>query len=405
MGSIPAIVFLHPGKEAALARFHPWIFSGAIMRIEGNPSEGDIVMVKSARGRSLATGFWFHGSLAVKVFSFIPVEPDEEYWIQRLKDVFHFRERLGITGGRLSDAYRLVFSEGDRLPGLIIDVYKDVAVIQAHHQGMYRLLPVWDEALRRLFGDKLKAVYSKSAETLERNRKSTDNPLSGSKAADGFLSGQSGPVTITEAGHRFIVDFEKGQKTGFFLDQRSNRLFAQFYGCGRRVLNACCYSGAFSVYALAGGASSVTSLDSSKQALEWTAANVSLHDPLSDRHSTVLADVKEYLNSEKERFDMIILDPPAFAKSRQVSNNALHAYIHINTAAMKLLNPGGILMTFSCSQPVSREMFRSAIQSAAIQSGRQISLIHQLGQSPDHPADACHPEGEYLKGFIAVAGS
>ncbi len=402
MGTMLANVFLHPGKEAALARFHPWIFSGAIMRIEGSPSDGDIVTVRSARGQSLATGFWFHGSLAVRVFSFVPVQPDEEYWFQRLKDAFLFRERLGITGGRLSDACRLVFSEGDRLPGLIIDVYKEVAVLQAHHQGMLRLLPVWAEALRRLYGDKLKAVYSKSDETMERNRKTADRPAPGARAADGFLFGDSAPVTITEAGHRFIVDFQKGQKTGFFLDQRSNRLFAQFYGAGRRVLNACCYSGAFSVYALAGGATSVTSLDSSKQALEWTAANVSLHDPGPGRHETILADIKDYLISATEKFDLIILDPPAFAKTRQVSNNALHAYIHINAAALNLLNPGGILMTFSCSQPVSREMFRSAVQSAAIQSGRKTTIIHQLGQSPDHPVDACHPEGEYLKGFVAV---
>jgi 23S rRNA (cytosine1962-C5)-methyltransferase len=422
-----AKIILKPGKEAAVKRFHPWIFSGAIEKIEGAPREGDIVEVLSTRKEFLASGHYLPGSIAVKIFSFEPVEVTDGFWKARLSAAYGLRSRLGLTSGTVANAYRLVFSEGDLLPGLIIDYYNGVAVIQAHSIGMYSLLPVFTEAMREVYGEKLIAVYDKSSETMEKSRLITRNsklflktpntpdsqpaspsvPLSTrplvpltTDSTDHFLYGSSGPVEILETGHRFVVDFIRGQKTGFFLDQRGNRMFAQFYARDKKVLNAFCYSGAFSVYALKGGASMVHSVDSSRLAIDWTEENIRLNGCDQDRHKSFVADIKRHLVETNEKYDMIILDPPAFAKTHHVTNNALHAYVHINAEAMKKLNPGGILFTFSCSQPISREMFRSAIQSAAIETGRQVRILHQLAQGPDHPVNICHPEGEYLKGLI-----
>jgi 23S rRNA (cytosine1962-C5)-methyltransferase len=422
-----ARILLKPGKEAAVKRFHPWIFSGAIEKIEGAPREGDIIEVLGARREFLALGHYLPGSIAVKIFSFEAVEVNDDFWKAKMKMAFGLRSRLGLTEGTVANAYRLVFSEGDGLPGLIIDFYDGVAVIQAHSIGMHRLLPVFTEALRELYGEKLIAVYDKSSETMEKSKLITRNsklflrsqnepgtevadspvhpstrlPLSHPDSfSDQFLFGSSGPVEILETGHHFSVDFIRGQKTGFFLDQRGNRMFAQFYAKGKTVLNAFCYSGAFSVYALKGGATRVHSIDSSRQAIEWTTQNIKLNGCDETRHRSEVGDVKRFLVETQEKYDMIILDPPAFAKTHHVTNNALHAYVHINAEAIKCLNPGGILFTFSCSQPISREMFRSAIQSAAIQTGRQVRILHQLSQGPDHPVSICHPEGEYLKGLI-----
>ena len=414
-----AKIILKPGKEAAVKRFHPWIFSGAIEKIEGAPREGDIIEVLSARNEFLAMGHYLPGSIAVKIFSFEAAEVNDHFWKSKLKSAYQFRKGIGLTSGSVANAYRLVFSEGDLLPGLIIDYYNGVAVIQAHSVGMYRLLPVFTEALRDLYGKKLVAVYDKSSETMEKSKlitrnsklflkeeKSPDSVVTTQPAGlangspDHFIFGSSAPVEILETGHRFSIDFVRGQKTGFFLDQRGNRMFAQFYAKDRKVLNAFCYSGAFSVYALKGDASLVHSIDSSRQAIDWTAQNVKLNDCDESRHHCEVADVKRFLVETQEKYDMIILDPPAFAKTHHVTNNALHAYVHINAEAIKRLNPGGILFTFSCSQPISREMFRSAIQSAAIETGRQVKILHQLSQGPDHPVNICHPEGEYLKGLI-----
>jgi len=418
----PVKIILKPGKEAAVKRFHPWIFSGAIDKTEGAPREGDIIEVLSARREFLALGHYLPGSIAVKLFSFEQAEINDGFWKSKLKAAWQFRASLGLIDGNVANAYRLVFSEGDLLPGLIIDFYNGVAVIQAHSVGMHRLLPVFTDALRELYGEKLIAVYDKSSETMEKSKLITRNSklflktadsshrsvISQSGRAEGkeagltdhFLFGSSGPIGITETGHRFSVDFIRGQKTGFFLDQRGNRIFAQFYAKDKKVLNAFCYSGAFSVYALKGGASMVHSVDSSRMAIEWTEENLRLNGCDPDRHKSFVADVKKHLVETGEKYDMIILDPPAFAKTHHVTNNALHAYIHINAEAMKRMTPGGILFTFSCSQPISRDMFRSAIQSAAIETGRQVRILHQLAQGPDHPVDICHPEGEYLKGLI-----
>lgn len=404
-------IILKPGKEAAVKRFHPWIFSGAIERIEGSPVEGEVVEVSGSRKEFLALGHYLPGSISVKIFSFVPETVGEQFWKAKLKAAFDLRTSLGLTNGTVSNAYRLVFSEGDGLPGLIIDYYNGVAVIQTHSRGMQNLVPVFTSGLHEIYGDKLVAVYDKSSGTMEKSnrqnndRSSTRQPFSSPESTyDRFLFGTSGPVEILETGHRFSVDFIRGQKTGFFLDQRGSRMFAQFYAAGKTVLNAFCYSGAFSVYALKGGAAMVHSVDSSRQAIEWTGHNISLNGFGRERHQSEVADVKRYLADTDRKYDMIILDPPAFAKTRQVTNNALHAYVHINAEAIKRLTPGGILFTFSCSQPVSREMFRSAIQSAAIEAGRNVRIMHQLSQGPDHPVSIFHPEGEYLKGLILSAG-
>jgi len=410
-----AKVILKPGKDAAVRRFHPWIFSGAIERTEGHPLEGDIIAVLGARKEFLAMGHYLAGSIAVKIFSFGAVEINDDFWKSKLKAAFLLRSRIGLTHGNSSNAYRLVYSEGDLLPGLIIDYYNGVAVIQTHSAGMQRLVRVFTAGLLEIYGEKLVAVYDKSTETLGRSKhQSPSYPLTRSPVhpennplvrlstdpADQFLHGSSGPVEITETGHRFSVDFINGQKTGFFLDQRGNRMFAQFYSRDKKVLNAFCYSGAFSVYALKGGAAMVHSIDSSRQAIEWTEQNIRLNGCDPDRHRTEIADVKKFLAETKEQYDTIILDPPAFAKTHRVTNNALHAYVHINAEAIRRLTPGGILFTFSCSQAISREMFRVAVQSAAIETGREIKILHQLSQGPDHPVSIYHPEGEYLKGLI-----
>ena len=373
-------IILKPGKEAAVKRFHPWVFSGAVQTTLGSPRDGDTVTVESARGEFLAMGHCGAGSIVTRIFSFTPVEENPDYWKSRLAGALQMRERLGLTNRKVSTAYRLVFTEGDLMPGLIIDWYDGVAVVQAETAGMRALLPVITEGLKDIYKKKLRAVYD--------------------KVGNAFLHGESGPVEIVETGLRFMVDFERGQKTGFFLDQRVNRFYAQFYGGGKSVLNAFSYSGAFSVYALKGGAERVLSVDSSRQAVAWANENAALNGFDESRHRAEVADVKEFLVNSPEKFDLIILDPPAFAKSHKVTNNALHAYVHINAAALRKLNPGGKLFTFSCSQPISREMFRSAVQAASIEAGRKVSVVHQLSQGADHPVSIFHPEGEYLKGLI-----
>ena len=429
MDRIPMVI-LKPGKEAAVIRKHPWIFSGAVDRKVGEVKEGSIVEVFSSDRKYLGTGHYLQGSIAVKVFSFLRTTAGYDFWLGRLRQAFELRKLAGLTESQSTNAYRLVFSEGDELPGLIIDWYNGVAVIQTHSPGMHIVKPVLVDVLKEIYGEKLVAVYDKSSETMARSsqnsemakrrnsemskstmtddrrpttddrRPMTDDRRLTSGIRDQFLYSTSGMAEITEMGHMFKVDFVNGQKTGFFLDQRNNRMFAQFYAKGRTVLNTFCYSGAFSVYCLKGGATHVHSVDSSKQAIGWTKENLALNGFEKSGHSEDVTEMKVFFRDASEKYGMIILDPPAFAKTHQVSNNALHAYIQLNASAIRQLEPGGLLFTFSCSQPVSREMFRSALQSAAIETGRNVRILHHLSQGPDHPVSVYHPEGEYLKGMI-----
>jgi 23S rRNA (cytosine1962-C5)-methyltransferase len=397
-----AKITLKPGKEYALLRFHPWIFSGAVKSLPEEISDGDIIEVYSSAGDYLATAHYQQGGIALKVISFTQGPVDGGFWLEKLRGAVERREAIGLTDHAGNNALRLVNSEGDGLPGLIIDWYDGVAVIQSHSAGMHLAKPALVEALKGIFGERLKAVYDKSAETMRSSEEQGGTNAGKHTLTDGFIFGQSEMPVITEMGHRFRVDIEKGQKTGFFLDQRMNRMFAQFYGKGRTTLNAFCYSGAFSVYALKGGATRVDSVDSSAQAMQWTRENIELNGISNELHREYTADVKRFLPASEEKYGMIILDPPAFAKRHNVTHNALQAYIHINAEALKLLEPGGILFTFSCSQAISREMFRSAVQAAAIETGREVRILHQLSQGPDHPVSIYHPEGEYLKGLILL---
>jgi 23S rRNA (cytosine1962-C5)-methyltransferase len=395
-------VILKKGKEASLKRFHPWLFTGAIERTIGSCVPGEIVEIYSISHDYLGTGHFQEGSIAVKLFTFRQQEIDHSFWKEKIERAYRLRSTLGLTSSSLTNAYRLVFTEGDELPGLIIDWYNGVAVIQTHSLGMHLIKHNLVTILQEIYGEALKAVYDKSAETTlmpDLPSKGENNRII-HRIEDGYLFGVPQKGLIKETGHVFSVDWEKGQKTGFFLDQRSNRMFAQFYAKDKTVLNTFCYSGAFSVYALKGGAARVHSVDSSKQAIEWTKENLILNGTDSTRHESSVADVKQFLVRTTETYDMIILDPPAFAKHHNITHNALQAYIHINSEAIKKINPGGILMTFSCSQAITREMFRSAIQAAALETSRKIRILHHLSQGPDHPVSIYHPEGEYLKGLI-----
>ena len=378
------------------------------MFAEGDPREGDIVEVYSSRKDYLATGHYLKGNIAVKIFSFEKAEIDQPFWKNKLQKAYELRRKLDLTDNPYNNAYRLVFSEGDQLPGLIIDFYNGTAVIQCQSPGMDNHKKEFALALQEIYGDKLIAIYDKtvysqqSSPNIKHPVSSIQHPASSIQPPESCLFGSLPEVNIIETGHKFRVDIEHGQKTGFYLDQRSNRMFAQYYTRNRKVLNAFCYSGAFSVYALKGGATMVHSVDSSRQAIEWTRQNLELNEIQGNLHEEFVADVKNFLPRTDEMYDMIILDPPAFAKHHTVSHNALQAYIHINAEALKKLNPGGILFTFSCSQSVSREMFRSALQAAAINAGRNARVFHQMSQGPDHPVTVFHPEGEYLKGLILV---
>ncbi len=398
-------VVLKKGKEASLKRFHPWLFSGAIERIIGSCIPGDIVEIYSISHDYLATGHFQEGSIAVKLFTFQQQEIEYSFWKEKITTAYRLRTTLGLTSSPSTNAYRLVFTEGDELPGLIVDWYNGVAVIQTHSLGMHLIKNDLVNILKEIYGDTLKAVYDKSSETLLLPVKSSKDKINEpgyNRIEDGYIYGLPQKGQINEMGHIFTVDWERGQKTGFFLDQRSNRMFAQFYARDRKVLNAFSYSGAFTVYALKGGATMVHSIDSSKQAIEWTKENMALNNIDNPRNESLVADVKQFLVRTTETYDMIILDPPAFAKHHNITHNALQAYIHINSEAIKKIKPGGILMTFSCSQAISREMFRSAVQAAAIETGRTIRVVHHLSQGPDHPVSIFHPEGEYLKGLILL---
>jgi 23S rRNA (cytosine1962-C5)-methyltransferase len=387
-----ASFFLKPGKEKSLKRFHPWIFSGAIAKAEGKPQEGDLVHVYAANGEFLAMGHCQIGSIAVRILSFEPVEANDEFWKLKIQKAWNLRKSIGLTESSETNVFRLVHAEGDGMPGLIIDFYNGTAVIQMHTVGMFLVRDSIVKALREVLGAKLKAVYDKSGKSLPYKAEISAN--------DGYLFGEFGESEVLEHGLRFKVDWEEGQKTGFFVDQRENRLLVEQFAKDRDVLNMFCYTGGFSFCAMKGGARLVHSVDSSAKAIELTNQNVELNFEGDTRHEAFTADAFEFMRDIKDKYDLIILDPPAFAKHRDAVHQALQAYKRINTRAFEQIRSGGIVFTFSCSQVVSKEKFREAVFSAAAISGRNVRILHQLTQPADHPVNIYHPEGEYLKGLV-----
>lgn len=394
--AIPRII-LRRGKEESLLRRHPWVFSGAVERVEcrqGSVPEGDVVDVFSHSGDFLGRGHYQIGSITVRILDFENREIDSHWWNRRIESAFEVRRTLGLVSSEDTTCYRLVHGEGDLLPGLVVDVYGQTAVVQCHSVGMFRSRDAIAGAIRAVLGDRIKAIYDKSAQTVPFK--------AGLNAADGYLWGDNARAEdeVMEHGHRFLINWVEGQKTGFFLDQRENRALVGMYSRGRDVLNTFCYTGGFSVYALASGARSVCSLDASEKAVELAARNVELNFGPDARHSTVVADAMEYMKDVNGRYDLVILDPPAFAKHHKVLGNAMQGYKRLNARAMSQIRPGGILFTFSCSQAVSKELFRTTVFSAAAIAGRKVRILHQLTQPADHPINIYHPEGEYLKGLV-----
>lgn len=393
-------IFLKRGKEDSLQRFHPWLFSGAIHHLEAGISEGDVVRVIDSDGTYIATGHFQQGSIAVRVLSFDDVAIDDAFWHRRLSESLALRQTLGLSHptpltshpSPLTTAYRLVHGEGDQMPGLIIDIYGQMAVMQAHSIGMHLARHTIAQQLVEVMGGSISSVYYKSEGT-----------LSFMDPENGFIIGSQGCDTALENGLRFYVDWQRGQKTGFFVDQRDNRALLERYAQGRKVLNMFCYTGGFSFYAMRGGATLVHSVDSSAKAIELARRNVELNFPGDERHQAFCEDAFQFLNNLEGKtppYDLIVLDPPAFAKHRGALHQALKGYIRLNAKAMAKLPPGGILFTFSCSQVVTKEHFRNAVFTAAAQARRQVRILHQLHQPADHPVNIYHPEGEYLKGLV-----
>ena len=385
-------VILRRGKEESLKRFHPWIFSGAVMNLEGNPEEGDVVTVLDSQHNFLCQGHWQVGSIAVRVLTFEQEPIDDAFWQKRLGEALGVRQAIGLADSEAGDTYRLVHGEGDLLPGLVIDVYGKTAVMQAHSVGMHVSREQIAVALKQVMGERLDSIYYKSETTL---------PIKAAiDGGNGFLLGESHTDVAVENGLRFHIDWLKGQKTGFFVDQRENRSLLERYSHGRSVLNMFCYTGGFSVYALRGGAKLVHSVDSSSKAVELVRANVELNFPAEPRHEAFAEDAFRFLDDMTVPYDLMVLDPPAFAKHRDAVKNALRGYTKLNARAMEKIAPGGILFTFSCSQAVSKEQFRTAVFTAATLAHRQVRILHQLHQPADHPVSIYHPEGEYLKGLV-----
>ncbi len=385
-------IYLKRGKDESLRRFHPWVFSGAIHHFDQQPAEGDLVRVLTAEGDFIAVGHWQIGSIAVRVLSFADEPIDYAFWRRRLQVALDARRSIGVADNPRNDTYRLVHGEGDNLPGLVIDIYGATAVVQAHSVGMHVMRQQVAQALKDVMGERLQNIFYKSETTLPFK--------AGLGQENGFLLGGSPDDVAMENGLRFHIDWLRGQKTGFFVDQRDNRSLLEHYSAGRRVLNMFCYTGGFSVYAMRGGAALVHSVDSSAKAVDLVNANVELNFPGDKRHQAYCEDAFKFLDANENKYDLIILDPPAFAKHRAALHNALKGYIRLNVKGMECIKSGGILFTFSCSQVVTKEHFRNAVFTAAAQAHRKVRILHQLHQPADHPINIYHPEGEYLKGLV-----
>lgn len=389
---ISKTIQLKKGKEESLNRFHPWIFSGAILKKDDDIEEGEVVKVYTYDKRFIALGHYQIGSIAVRVLSFSDTEISLSFWVSRLQSAFNMRKAIGLADLSDNNTFRLVHGEGDNLPGLIIDCYGTTAVMQAHSVGMHRQRHEICEALRQVMGSRIESVYYKSETTL---------PYKADLGQENeFLLGASKDDVALENGLKFHVDWLKGQKTGFFIDQRENRCLLEKYAQGRSVLNMFCYTGGFSVYAMRGGAKLVHSVDSSAKAIELTNANIQMNFPNDERHASFCDDAFKFLDSHDAQYDLMVLDPPAFAKHRGALRNALKGYTRLNLKGFERIKPGGILFTFSCSQVVTKDNFRNAVFTAAAQAGRNVRILHQLHQPADHPVNIYHPEGEYLKGLV-----
>ena len=393
-------IYLQKGRDEAVKRFHPWVFSGAIGRYDGELNDGDVVEVLDRHGNYLGTGHYHDGSIAVRIFSFGSIDggritADASYWANKLTRIYEVRRGIfaAEASNGITNCYRLVHGEGDGCSGLIIDMYNGVAVVQAHSIGMHRALPDIATALQQIFGHDLRAIYDKSAETLPDKY--------GKTVQNGYVVGTcETPHPVQENGHTFLVDWITGQKTGFFLDQRDNRSLLARFATGKNVLNAFCYSGGFSVYALKAGANLVHSVDVSQKAIDLTNRNMGANFGETTNHQAYADDVMTFLKAHSRQYDVVVLDPPAFAKSLNAKHRAVQGYKRLNIEGFKHVAKGGILFTFSCSQVIDRELFYNTIVAAAIEAGRQVRVLHHLSQPADHPVSLFHPEGGYLKGLV-----
>lgn len=393
MQTYPAVT-LKPGKERSIHLKHPWIFSGAIQSVEENIREGDLSEVYSSTGKYLGTGHYHEGSIKVRLITFNRCNIDESFWYQAIQDALTVRKKTGLVDCPNTNVYRLIHGEGDNLPGLIADIYSDCAVIQTHSMGMLRSAEEIGAGLREVYGNRLHSIYLKGADTVS-DHDSVLNP-------ERFLLGNKTETEVTENNITFYVNFPEGQKTGFFIDQRENRKLLGFFAKGKKVLNTFSYSGGFSMYALQGGASEVHSVDSSARAENWCMKNAVLNH-FNDRHGFFRSDAFDYLKKVNETYDIVVLDPPAFAKHLSAVKNALTGYRNLNTEGIKKVRKGGLVFTFSCSQAIDKELFRKVVFQAAAQTNRKVRILYQLSQGPDHPVNIFHPEGEYLKGLVLMA--
>ena len=385
-------IVLKAGKERSLYRLHPWVFSGAIAKKDNDIQEGDVVKVYNHDNEFLAVGHYQIGSIAVRVLSFKEEPIDYPFWVERIRQAYHTRVAIGLATAPNNNVFRLIHGEGDDLSGLIVDYYAGVAVIQFHTVGMYRVREEIAKAILEVMGDKIIAIYDKSEGTLP--FKAGLNP------ENGYLYGHTDDFTAIENGLKFNVDWLEGQKTGFFIDQRENRSLLEHYARGKNVLNMFCYTGGFSFYAMRGGAKLVHSVDASARAIELTNQNVELNFPNDARHEAFVEDAFKFLEQSHNKYDLIILDPPAFAKHQKVLDNAIQGYKKLNRKGIEVVKPGGIIFTFSCSQVMTKDLFRQTVFTAAANTGRKVKILHQLTQPADHPISIYHPEGEYLKGLV-----
>jgi len=384
-------IILNKKKLAPVKRFHPWIFSGAIHKIEKPLEDGDLCEVCAPDGETLGVGYYQDSTIAIRILAFKKQKIDNAFWVEIIKSAYDLRSQLDLTTNENTNAYRLIHAEGDRVPGLVIDIYGKTAVIQCHSIGIHQRISTIKNALLHVFGNKLAAVYDKSKETLPKQY--------ALQIENKYLFGESIEPTIKENGHLFYVNWEEGQKTGFFLDQRENRNLLTRYVQGKKVLNTFCYSGGFSVYALKAKADLVHSVDVSKKAIEWTNKNVELNKGEGE-HEAYTMDVLKFLKQTETMYDVVIVDPPAYAKSQKARHNAVQGYKRLNAEAMKRVKSGGLMFTFSCSQVVGQQLFENTILAAAIEHGRKVRIIHRLTQPADHPVNIFHPEGSYLKGLV-----